>query len=91
MSEHLSEMRSEVRRLLTEVEIFEQRLAEREASGWIVIVYFPTTATAHSYGPYPSPEAALIEKTQMDKAHGDDDVDSTETVTLIAPLYAPGT
>ena len=84
MDENLTE------KLLIELEIAHDRFQRREALAWLVLCYEPAAlAAGHedaivgTYGPFSSPEEALIQKTKHD------DASLEGFVNVIVPLYPP--
>ena len=76
--------------LLIDLEIAHDRFQRREALAWLVLCYDTdhagdsfTEAAIGCYGPFGSPEVALIEKVKHDASSIDG------FVNVIVPLYPP--
>lgn len=78
------------RQLVTEAIVAAARSDVEEASGWIVICQDEESGRYHATGPYPTPEAALVEagiqnsEVNADLAEGEAGWSHT-----VAPLFAP--
>ena len=80
-----------LRQLIAGIEIDLQRMREREASGWVVVVIDDESRThVHTVGPYPTPESALIAAGKMAEEDRRTSVPGEPLWThVILPLYAP--
>jgi len=78
------------RELLVDMEISHQRFQRREALAWLVLCYdseqieeHGADAIAGTYGPFPSPEEALVQAGKHDASSMDG------FANVVIPLYPP--